>query len=345
MWRSLGVSRRDRALALVGPSLLADRRRRGRGHRGRVGGRRASVRSPAHDAVDSGSGPALSADVALVAVAVLLATAALTAWRATLVTARSAGRSTLPRRAPLPVAAVRRARWVCAPPVEEAARSRSSRARTVAVLTVAATLVFTASLVRFLDRPDRFGWPYDVAAVVNAGYDNPNLEAIAATLDDPGLGRRALGSGGAVGRNPGERLDRAPRRRARRVRGGGRARRSSRAGCPAATTRSRSASSPPTSSASTSATRSRSPRTTAHGPARSPGSSCCPRSVRSSPTGHRSAPGCSCRRRSWTRWPRARLRRSACRGRRSPTAWARSSSSTSLTASIPTRGSATTRRR
>jgi hypothetical protein len=71
------------------------------------------------------------------------------------------------------------------------------------VVTVAATLVFTASLVRFLDRPDRFGWPYDVAAVVNAGYDNPNLEAIESTLDaeDSGVerwGRAVLSAGTQV---------------------------------------------------------------------------------------------------------------------------------------------------
>jgi ABC-type lipoprotein release transport system permease subunit len=61
----------------------------------------------------------------------------------------------------------------------------------LAVVTVTAMLVFTASLLRFTDEPERYGWPYDVAALVNAGYDNPRPEAIAAieaTLDDPGAG-------------------------------------------------------------------------------------------------------------------------------------------------------------
>jgi putative ABC transport system permease protein len=74
---------------------------------------------------------------------------------------------------------------------------------TLAVATVAATLVFSASVVHFVDQPNRYGWPYDVAALVNAGYNNPNLDAIAATLDGDdsgvaGWGRAALSAGTQV---------------------------------------------------------------------------------------------------------------------------------------------------
>ena len=54
-----------------------------------------------------------------------------------------------------------------------------------AVTAVTATLVFSTSLLRLVDTPDRFGWPYDVAAVVNAGYGQADLAAIATTLDRP----------------------------------------------------------------------------------------------------------------------------------------------------------------
>ena len=78
---------------------------------------------------------------------------------------------------------------------------------TVAVLTVTATLVFSASLLQFIDEPDRYGWPYDVAVLVNAGYDNPDLDAISATLDVPdsnviGWGRAALSLGTQVNGTP-----------------------------------------------------------------------------------------------------------------------------------------------
>jgi hypothetical protein len=68
----------------------------------------------------------------------------------------------------------------------------------VATTAVMATLVFSASVVRFVDSPRRFGWPFDVAAIVNAGYGPTDLAKVAHTLDRPDVERwgvAALGGG------------------------------------------------------------------------------------------------------------------------------------------------------
>lgn len=52
----------------------------------------------------------------------------------------------------------------------------------VAVTAVVATVVFSMSLVRFLDEPERFGWPWELAALVNAGYGPIDGDAVAASL-------------------------------------------------------------------------------------------------------------------------------------------------------------------
>ncbi|TML88746.1 MAG: FtsX-like permease family protein [Actinobacteria bacterium] len=62
----------------------------------------------------------------------------------------------------------------------------------IAVAAATATLVFSASLVRFLDTPARFGWPFDIGALVNAGYGQTNLAAVAKTLDRPDVERWGL---------------------------------------------------------------------------------------------------------------------------------------------------------
>lgn len=62
----------------------------------------------------------------------------------------------------------------------------------IAVAAVTATLIFSASLVRFLDTPESLGWPFDVGALVNAGYGPTNLDAVAKTLDRPDVERWGL---------------------------------------------------------------------------------------------------------------------------------------------------------
>jgi hypothetical protein len=64
----------------------------------------------------------------------------------------------------------------------------------VAVTAVTATVVFSASLVRFVDTPERYGWPFDAAAVVNGGYGQGDTEAIRTTLDRPEVEQFGLAS-------------------------------------------------------------------------------------------------------------------------------------------------------
>jgi len=59
-------------------------------------------------------------------------------------------------------------------------------ASVAAVSAVVATVVFSVSVGRLVSDPERFGWPYDVAATVNFGYGGTTDQAaIAATLDRP----------------------------------------------------------------------------------------------------------------------------------------------------------------
>jgi hypothetical protein len=153
-------------------------------------------------AVDVNAKRGISADVVLTAVAALLVIVALIALAVVASTSPS-NASTKPRR-PSRARSVR-------PSITLGLRAarRGSAAipvlagSVVAVSTVAATLVFGASLNRFTDDPDRYGWPFDAAALVNAGYDKPNVPAITKTLDDPDSGvsrwgRAALSAGTRV---------------------------------------------------------------------------------------------------------------------------------------------------
>ena len=56
-----------------------------------------------------------------------------------------------------------------------------------AVTVVTATLVFATGLDQLVDTPTRFGWPFDLAVLGNAGYGPVDREAIAADLDRPGV--------------------------------------------------------------------------------------------------------------------------------------------------------------
>jgi len=78
-------------------------------------------------------------------------------------------------------------------------------ASVAAVVAVVATVVFTTSLNTFVAKPDRFGWPYDVAAMVGFGYGGSDEAAIAATLDRPEVkawGMAIVDSGSAINGEP-----------------------------------------------------------------------------------------------------------------------------------------------
>ena len=202
VWHSIGLTRRDRALALAGPILVATTAGVLLAALGAWfasgGGAIASA-----GAVDVDPTRDLSAPVVL-AVIVVLVVAATVLVLTSLASAPSPWR---------PASPSRRAQrsWGGRPSVSLGLRAarRSGGAvavvagATVAAGTVAATLVFSASLVHFVDQPTAYGWPYDVAALVNAGYDNPDVDAIRATLDDEGSGvarwsRAALSAGAQV---------------------------------------------------------------------------------------------------------------------------------------------------
>ena len=66
-------------------------------------------------------------------------------------------------------------------------------ASVAAVSAVLAVLVFSTSLDALVSKPERFGWPYDVAATIDFGYGGTtNLDAISATLDRPEVQRWGL---------------------------------------------------------------------------------------------------------------------------------------------------------
>lgn len=66
-------------------------------------------------------------------------------------------------------------------------------ASVAAVTAVLATLVFSASISGLVTHPERFGWPYDMAATVNFGYGGTtDRAAIEATLDRPEVARWGL---------------------------------------------------------------------------------------------------------------------------------------------------------
>jgi hypothetical protein len=77
--------------------------------------------------------------------------------------------------------------------IRAATRSRGAAAllagSVVAVASVAATAVFSASVVHFVDTPALFGWSYETGALVNFGYGPANLDAVTVTLDRPEVER------------------------------------------------------------------------------------------------------------------------------------------------------------
>jgi hypothetical protein len=182
VWRALGATRRARAAAVAGPLALAF----AVGVLGAAGvawlaspvGPVASARTVVPDPA-----PGLAADLWVpvgVAVLLLLVGAALSAWSV-------AGAASHPR-------PVRTRGWARLPTAPEAtlgvrAAVGSAGAGTalagvaVALAAVTATLVYGADLAEFVGTPARFGWPYDAAALTNAGYGEADLAAVADSLD------------------------------------------------------------------------------------------------------------------------------------------------------------------
>ncbi|MBW3548640.1 MAG: FtsX-like permease family protein [Actinobacteria bacterium] len=83
--------------------------------------------------------------------------------------------------------------------VRSAANGGAARALLIgavaAVSAVLAVVVFSTSLAALVSRPERFGWPYDIAATIDLGYGGTtDPEAIAATLDRPEVARWGLAS-------------------------------------------------------------------------------------------------------------------------------------------------------
>lgn len=107
------------------------------------------------------------------------------------------------RRRPPAVAPSRLLRQVTSPSLKLGTRAavggaggRALLAASVAAVSVVlATVVFSASLGGLVSHPDRFGWPYDVAATVNYGYGgSTDPAAVEATLDRPDVEHWALAS-------------------------------------------------------------------------------------------------------------------------------------------------------
>ncbi|MGH8774580.1 MAG: FtsX-like permease family protein [Jiangellaceae bacterium] len=71
-------------------------------------------------------------------------------------------------------------------------------ASVAAVVAVLGSVVFSTNISGLIATPARFGWPYDAAVIVGAGYAGANQQAIADTLDRPEVeawGVAALGAG------------------------------------------------------------------------------------------------------------------------------------------------------
>jgi len=71
-----------------------------------------------------------------------------------------------------------------------------------ALTAVVATLVFSTNLSSLVGTPARYGWPYDVAAMVGFGYGGANEAAVAASLD-----RDEVGAWGVASLGPGIKVD------------------------------------------------------------------------------------------------------------------------------------------
>lgn len=198
VWRALGATRLLRTAAVALPLAAAA----AAGLAGSlVVGWLASGIGPVASAraVESGSRLGLSATVALV---VLAGSAAVLAGGIGLVAAASSrptpeaatGPSPRPTRPVVPTANPSLTLGVRAAVTRAGGRALLAAAA-VAVTAVLATIVFSASLGGLVSHPDRFGWPYDLAATIDFGYGGTaQPAAIAATLERPEVRQWGLAS-------------------------------------------------------------------------------------------------------------------------------------------------------
>lgn len=195
VWRTLGVDRAQRVAALAAPAVVAV-------VVGSLAGAAVAWVASAigaisgAEAVDPSPGRALSAPVLLVALgaAAAIVLGVLAAARV----AASPGDGWVVRGRTSWLTEAMRGRPALSLGVRAATTGRGAGAllagSVLAVASVAAALVFGASLARLVDTPLRFGWPYEVGLVVNAGYGDANLDAMRATLDRPEVERWGLAS-------------------------------------------------------------------------------------------------------------------------------------------------------
>lgn len=198
VWRDLGATRALRTAGIALPLAAAS----GAGLAGALGvGWLASGAGPVASAraVDPAGRLGLSA---VVAVAVLGASAAILAVGVMLASRAGSRATSTPvtgATSRLSRAANRSASPSLTLGVRAAVAGAGGRAllagSAAAVSAVLATVVFSDSLGGLVSNPDRFGWPYDIAATLNYGYGGTSdPDAIAATLDRPEVQRWGLAS-------------------------------------------------------------------------------------------------------------------------------------------------------
>ncbi|HSB87560.1 MAG TPA: hypothetical protein VLD86_14710, partial [Ilumatobacteraceae bacterium] len=190
VWAQLGLTRRQQVVALAVPGaaavLAGALASIGVGWlgsaRGPVGS--AGVLSPATRLGVPGSiiGLTLTTVVVGLGVAVL--------WTSWLGSAPSRATASHEPRSRLASAAITSGSTSMAMGVRAAWRRRGGHAALLAAMSlgvalVVAALLFSVNLVRVVDAPARFGWPYDVGVLINYGYDGADVDAIAASLDRP----------------------------------------------------------------------------------------------------------------------------------------------------------------
>lgn len=192
IWSQLGVDRTQRALAAAAPTAIAIVIAIGiaavAGWLASAIGPVASVSvldpSPAR-----GIPPAIAAFVLPAVLIVLLGGLSLSAWYATANPQRRVVRVRTNR---LADAAAKTGDVPLALGVHAAMRGRSRGgsglllgATIAAIAVVAAALVYSTNLAGLVRNPARYGWTYDVAATINAGFDGADPAAIERVLDRP----------------------------------------------------------------------------------------------------------------------------------------------------------------
>jgi hypothetical protein len=194
IWRSIGMSRTQRGVAVILPAVAAV-------VAGFVGallvayttsplGPLASART-----VDPHPSPGLSSAIALPAVGALVAALVGVALVAAGATGRSVDTSIdgVAQRPFVPPG-----RPALALGVRAAVAGRGAVAllggAVMAVGAVVATLVFSTSVIGLVETPARFGWSFDAAVLVNGGFGGIDIDAVASSLDRPGVDGWGVGA-------------------------------------------------------------------------------------------------------------------------------------------------------